>query len=173
MLLKYLMTIFLITVVGLCIGILTGLSVSPVINTVLTSLLTFMISIFSLWLGIKPTGNDVSKLFNVKIDILPISFLTIGLTIGCFVGIYIRSHNLLSPSDFDLSATPSEPNSKVTALYSTTGTTCQLIEAYSGETLIRQLRSLDDPRIDIILDNIGEDKPDVIKEVLLTICEEK
>src|SRR4051812_12219572 len=86
-----------IFIIGVCIGILTGLSISPVLQVILSSIVALLTTILSVWYGISNPLNDTNNksLLKYKISFAPIGCLVIGITLGCLLGIFIRTHDLL------------------------------------------------------------------------------
>lgn len=171
---SYYKNVFFIVLIGLCVGIMTGLSISPVIQTILSTILALVVSGLSLWLGISYRGDENHKLLGFNLDIVPIAVLVIGITIGSFGGILMRTHNVFSPANFSNSDPKSgEASTAATVLFSTGQKICDIIEGYSGREMIIQLRGVDSQPINSIIDTVGEDKPEVIKSILESLCEAK
>ena len=90
---------------GLSVGWLMGLSVSPVIQTILTSLLTIVIGITSALAGISfvqtqdsnSDGTPAKRRPRVIFDPLPIMGLALGIATGSALGVYARTNNWLGP----------------------------------------------------------------------------
>ena len=90
---------------GLSVGWLMGLSVSPVIQTILTSLLTIVIGITSALAGISlvqtqdsnADGTPAKRRPRVIFDPLPIMGLALGIAMGSALGVYARTNNWLGP----------------------------------------------------------------------------
>jgi hypothetical protein len=91
-------------VTGLGIGWLTGLSASPVVSIVITSLTGSAAAIVAVLSGLKDEPDDDGALEKDKpsplrwqVDPAPVALLVIGLLLGALAGIWIRTHNWLSP----------------------------------------------------------------------------
>jgi hypothetical protein len=94
---------------GASLGWLTGLSVSPVIQGVLTAVLGVVISGVSVLAGLaappflankdtpKPEEAKPSSLGEVasRVQFLPVAVLTIGLAAGATLGVFARTHDWL------------------------------------------------------------------------------
>lgn len=91
---------------GAGVGWLIGLSVSPVIYIVITSLIAFVVSITSALAGItvdregtqaesRPASKRIPQ---VEINPLPVMFMVLGLVIGASLGVYARTNNWLGPN---------------------------------------------------------------------------
>lgn len=89
---------------GLAIGWLVGLSVSPIIQTVLTSIIAVIVGISSTLAGIKKPSLEDDQTQNKKerllseVSPMPTMFLVVGLAIGASVGVYARTNNWLGLS---------------------------------------------------------------------------
>jgi hypothetical protein len=90
---------------GIGIGWLIGLSVSPVIYVVITSVIALVVSIISALAGLKlnepeTQSSDESRKkrrLQVEINPVPMTLTIVGLVIGASVGIYGRTNNWLGP----------------------------------------------------------------------------
>ncbi|HWS87219.1 MAG TPA: hypothetical protein VN282_09660 [Pyrinomonadaceae bacterium] len=98
---------------GLALGWLVGLSVSPVIQTILTSLVAVVVSITSALAGLhaggqadgeegpaaagesEPRGAKSHKSLPVAFDPVPVALMVIGLACGASVGVYARTNDWL------------------------------------------------------------------------------
>jgi hypothetical protein len=100
---------FPIIVIGIGIGWLIGLSVSPVLNIILTGLITILASILTIISGIsksnaaaedtvKDTNLVTSKIINV--NLFPLMWLVIGIVSGSVSGIYTRNHDLIKMNEY-------------------------------------------------------------------------
>lgn len=94
--------VYLISLIitGLGIGWLAGLSVSPVVSIVITSVAGSAAAIIATMSGLEnqPKTEGDSKTKNIpfsKISPVPITVLVVGIVAGSIVGIYVRSHNWL------------------------------------------------------------------------------
>lgn len=102
---------FCLLLSGLGLGWLVGLSISPVIQTVLASLVAVVVSLSSALAGLRPsepevddsqetgsakdTGHRRRRRFPILLDPLPVMTMVIGLAFGTAVGIYARTNDLL------------------------------------------------------------------------------
>lgn len=94
--------VYLISLIitGLGIGWLAGLSVSPVVSIVITSVAGSAAAIIAAMSGLenqsKTEGDSKTKNIHFsKISPVPIAVLVVGIVAGSIVGIYVRSHNWL------------------------------------------------------------------------------
>jgi hypothetical protein len=88
-------------VTGLGIGWLAGLSASPVVSIVITSVTGSAAAVVAALSGLKSDTTDKPQPW--KIDPMPLGLLILGLIIGSLMGLYLRTHNALSPSALTLS----------------------------------------------------------------------
>ncbi|MES2651093.1 MAG: hypothetical protein V4663_05100 [Bacteroidota bacterium] len=162
-----------IILIGICIGVLTGLSVSPVIQTVVSCILTFVVSLFTLWVSIEPAKKNEVLPFIGKVHVAPVLCLVLGLTAGAFLGIYVRTHDLLSPKSANGQVMEAKMvDSHSTVLFAEQVDLCNAVKAYSGSALIGSLRGFGEPKINALIDSVGEDKPEEIKKILtVMVCE--
>lgn len=95
-----------ILVTGLGIGWLVGLSISPVISIVITSVTGAAAAVIAAMSGLE-NKNEVDKddttesnqNFQWKVNPIPIAMLVIGVVVGSGIGIYVRNQDLLGRSD--------------------------------------------------------------------------
>lgn len=105
---------FCLLMSGLGLGWLVGLSVSPVIQTILASLVAVLVSISSALAGLRPSDYEgkhpapqegeankprarrVRRSFPVLLDPLPVMSMVIGLACGASVGVYGRANGWLA-----------------------------------------------------------------------------
>jgi len=88
-----------VLVMGLGIGWLAGLSVSPVIATVLASLMGVGAGLVAGLRGAgSGTGDTASRSGLSVIDARPAAILVLGIALGAPVGILARTHQLLEPA---------------------------------------------------------------------------
>ena len=99
---------------GLGLGWLVGLSVSPVIQIILTSLVAVTVSISSALAGIRPQDSQeeqslsdnqgadkrrarkTGRAFPALLDPLPVMAMVVGLACGASVGVYARANGWLA-----------------------------------------------------------------------------
>jgi hypothetical protein len=99
---------------GFGLGWLVGLSVSPVIQIILASLVAVVVSLSSALAGLRPSeseeekddsqgaksdntqGRKARRLFPIILDPLPVMTMVIGLACGASVGIYARANGWMS-----------------------------------------------------------------------------
>lgn len=76
---------------GIALGILTGLSGSPVVGSVLTALLAVASAVIGALAGVElNVSRSESEQRSLKISIAPVAALVIGVAIGAMTGLYMR-----------------------------------------------------------------------------------
>ena len=84
--------IFAVLIAGLGIGWLTGLSVSPVVGTVLAGIMTAVAGVVA---GVASAGTDAAR---QRVNAWPLAILVVGVAFGGPLGIVARSHNIFGDS---------------------------------------------------------------------------
>lgn len=90
-------------IIGIGTGLLAGLSVSPVISVVITSVMGAAGAVIAILSGVRDEFFDSET--NVKTiqraiasaTPVPLMFLILGLVVGASLGVWVRTHDLLSP----------------------------------------------------------------------------
>ena len=88
---------------GLLIGLLVGLSTSPVVGTFVGTIAALAVTLLSAGLGTKSKDKDpISKKANeaqpVKFNYAAIVGFSLFCILGIISGIWLRTHDILSPS---------------------------------------------------------------------------
>jgi hypothetical protein len=124
--------------IGFGIGWLMGLSVSPVVSIVITSVIGAAAALVAALSGLpdQPDNLDESKApqpqpIYRQVDPVPMAFLVVGLFLGSLLGVWVRTHNWLS----------AEPPSKFTELAQWT----QALNDPQSATIARRLFELEHP----------------------------
>lgn len=90
---------FFIFLCGTSVGILVGLSVSPVVHIVVASLVAVIVSLVAVLSGLraKEEASDapLRRFRNLEVKTLPFAALTLGLVFGAGLGTYARTNGLL------------------------------------------------------------------------------
>jgi hypothetical protein len=86
---------FAIGITGLCVGWLVGLSVSPVIGTVLGSIMAIAAAAVSVLAGLDPAGSDEKPTRFHGMDGTPLMLLVLGLALGATAGLWVRANGVL------------------------------------------------------------------------------
>lgn len=91
------LNVFSSTGIGLLIGVLLGMSASPVVGLVVGAITALLASLLGLSL---PTGDIPPEQVRQQARQVSIRAGVFGLSclIGLFIGVFIRTHNLLSPA---------------------------------------------------------------------------
>lgn len=97
-------TSFYIVLIGISLGWLIGLSISPIIGGVITSIISLLISIYVVFTGITDSSKSNNNLLrNIKnINLLPLALLMTSIALGSSSGVYLRTNDVLGldPSTF-------------------------------------------------------------------------
>lgn len=141
-------------VIGICGGIIVGLSVSPIVEKILALLITIVVSLVGLLCGISVEGSAITK--KARITPAPLSIVMIGFLVGTLSGILMRTNNVLgaSISDIKLSPRMKEMKDSLTIVNSITGLhaskdkfDCSELDGKHGADLKFELQKLGDDRI--------------------------
>lgn len=99
----------LILISGSGTGILIGLSVSPVLHIIVASVISVIVGVSAALAGLEPsqvTGAAEQDHAHIpkfrrslpQVNPLPVTLLIVGLVLGAFVGIYVRTNQLFGPN---------------------------------------------------------------------------
>ena len=95
--LKVILEYCMLLICGLCVGWLVGLSLSPVLQIILTSIISLLVSIIGIMAGIQPASDSAKiisfKKLQVSINPLPVSLLIIGIAVGATYGLFARTNS--------------------------------------------------------------------------------
>jgi ATP/ADP translocase len=80
---------------GASIGWMIGLSVTPVIQGILTTIFSFIIVVLGLIAGVESTDKFKVGNYIKNINLLPVGIFFLFLSIGAAVGIYTRTNDYL------------------------------------------------------------------------------
>lgn len=141
------------------------LVISPVIQGILTTILTLIIAIVSILSGLK--DNSESEFLNKfgKLNMLPVAILILGICLGSASGIYTRTHNLLGVK----SELKSELRSEFEAgLYADNYSKCGDLKGLNGNDLKNGLKSLNDKNVNNLLQNCNNDS--CLNAILTIYC---
>lgn len=95
---------------GAVVGWLTGLSVSPVVGVVITTVIGILVGAAGTFAGIsQEIGSENRKRLRYE-DFAPIGLLLVGIAIGSVVGVSARTHSWLSPTIDEILNQWSAPN---------------------------------------------------------------
>jgi hypothetical protein len=84
------LNIFALIAIGLSIGWMMGMSVSPVVQTILTSVIAVVVSMLSLLMGVPPKTKTPVALW-------PIALFMVTMVLGSAGGVFTRTNDLLGP----------------------------------------------------------------------------
>lgn len=94
-----------LVIIGFGIGWLAGLSVSPVVSTIITSIVGVTVTLISVLSGIKnrpaQSDEDTENHANPRwsVNPVPIALLIVGILIGSTLGIMVRTRNSLGATE--------------------------------------------------------------------------
>src|SRR5580698_5225348 len=160
---------------SLSLGWMIGMSVSPVVNTVVASVIAVLVTAVSLLSGFKLDETAVQKIPRSITDmsIVPVAILTIGLAIGSAMGIFTRTHNFLGVVDHHINSittkkqTDDDGKSTTAGLFEVSVEDCGIIELKHGRELRAALLSIGDKNIHTIVLSCNSDSClEAIKEVV-------
>jgi hypothetical protein len=145
-------------IIGVCCGILLGLSLSPVLEKTLSIIITFVITLMGIVSGVKVMTE--SKNPKYQINPAPLSIMMIFLLLGVFSGIYMRTHNALGTdiADQNLSQKMKELKDSLRIVHNETGLRndeqdipCAQIKLLHGKELENELRKIGDKKVNNML----------------------
>jgi hypothetical protein len=96
---------------GIGLGILMGLSASPVAGTVLTAVVGVTVVLVSALAGVNE--NTSAAAARLKVDPVPIALVVVGLVLGGPTGIYMRTNFWFGPNSAEIARRFGVPESKV------------------------------------------------------------
>jgi hypothetical protein len=130
---------------GACVGCLAGLSASPVVGIVLTSVTAVLAALTSAIAGLdvrqastRPNGPSSETLARIDVSPAPVLLLMIGVLLGSMAGIWIRTHDWLGTVGTDTNSStalgtakgPAPPAlSRFGVLYGGDATVCEDLRA--------------------------------------------
>lgn len=168
-------------IIGLGIGWLVGLSVTPGTTlTVITSIMTVVVLLITVVSGLESKALENEHL-KWKVSPIPIALFVIGLVVGSSLGIYARTHNLLGV-DMEESrsnlpkvvestlenSTRNLPDPTKTILFASEYDECERLQAFSVDKLPRKVKSSTIKEIRKLPSII--EKPERLKQVLEVVC---
>lgn len=151
-------------VAGLGIGWLTGLSLTPVIGTVLTSILG---AVGGAAAGLTVLGSDKPKYHTSW----PVALLIIGIAAGGPLGILARTNNLFGPMFADSEETAERQRAAMGVLFSAGSKSCTLLLGTPDEYLPSALRTSQLPWAPRLADEFAGD-PETLRRVVEVLCNE-
>jgi hypothetical protein len=84
--------------IGLSLGWMVGLSVSPVLQVLISSIITLIASVVTVIVGLKrsesnSSSTNLEKLVNRRINVIPMAIFLLSLAIGTTISIYNRTND--------------------------------------------------------------------------------
>jgi len=134
-------------IIGLGIGWLAGLSVTPVIVSIIVALFGVIAPLIAILVGVTPKNEQ-------RINLLPIALLIVGLALGSILGIFTRTHNLLG---ITASASHDVPSSVSTVLFGGEHDECERLLTYDNNELPKE--------VEYSTIEIFNDLPNLIKDL--------
>ena len=134
----FIMPILAFIVIGFGIGWLAGLSISPVVSILLTSVVTLAGGFVGAFSGLNGNVSDGYK----KVNPAPLAFLIFGIILGSTIGILVRTHNILGSSGSIVENNQSIVEDKQSrgVLFSSSASECGLfLQASDNEQKLRSL----------------------------------
>jgi hypothetical protein len=159
-------------VIGLGVGWLTGLSVSPVVSGVIAALLGIAGGIVTGLRTPKHSRADGSAEPQTPIDARPAALLVVGVVVGATLGILVRTHHVLEPYD-NGQQVASGPSSSGVLFAFTAGERSglmDLVNARNHAGLVDQLQRSSLPMAKKIVSTYGHD-PNALRAVVMVLCE--
>lgn len=89
---------------GVSVGWLTGMSVSPVVQGVVTALVGVITAVLAALAGLKASGREgqqPDRLQKIVPSPIPIALAMTGIALGAALGVFTRTHAWLAPSTAD------------------------------------------------------------------------
>jgi hypothetical protein len=144
-------------VIGICCGILLGLSLSPVIDKTLSAIIAFTITLMGIVSGVTIYNQNNNSKFQVSP--VPLSLLLIGIIAGVFIGILMRTHNILGVSNSaqiqimkdTAGKSPKDYSENVTGLHNAFSEPCEIMKPLHGSELKTALESAGDETVNSCL----------------------
>lgn len=130
--------------IGLGIGWLVGLSVTPgTTSIILTSIMTIVVLLITVVSGLeKETSTEEQKSYSKwKVSPIPLALFIVGLVVGSSVGIYARTHNWLGvdPQPTTTTKEGANVNYKSGVSFSVEHDECKRLLTYEDDELPNQL----------------------------------
>jgi hypothetical protein len=161
-----------VCITGIGIGWLMGLSISPVVASVIGALFGIISGGIAALSGVKEAG-----IIKFQVNIWPLSLLVLGITGGAALGVYTRTHDLLGSGTIVNAQTSSPGESRSDTVHSTTvlfsqpgSTECTELLASLPEEINTSFRSSSKRKMRQIGDQIKD--PSTLKDIARILCEE-
>lgn len=164
-------------IAGAGIGYLCGLSVTPVIQVVLTSIVTLAVSAVGILAGIDRSDSGASgaesnsRRTKIKVDVLPISMIVLGIALGASAGIYVRANNFLGWKTAESSEADPVTQARLGVLYSESIDFCNSICGEKDESLRDKMELTTNTRLRQLVDSTKTDDLEVLKLYICPKCQ--
>lgn len=151
------------------IGWMTGIALTHVVQTIISSVLAIVVGAVSLLAGLQIADSASEQKPSILerisyINLWPVALLSLGLIIGEIPGILMRTHNILGTpvsitvrDSVNSASTKSPFDSKLGVLYKMDADQRGYILACDGQKLLRALQDLDDPIVNSLLEKCQGD----------------
>ena len=161
-------------IAGFGIGWLAGLSLSPVVSTLLAGIMSVVGGVVA---GLASAGSEVAR---PRVNAWPAAILVLGVAMGSPAGIVARSHNLFGRATVEAAAVAkpeaatvaksSDPEvmAALSALYSTPGDDCKRLLGSPDQALVGALDSSRFPWGPRLARRFSE--PRVLRQVVECLC---
>lgn len=170
---------------GLCLGYLMGMSVSPVVSIVLTSLVALVVGVASTLAGIEKDAKPdpitvVPARSRMELNPLPVTALVVGITFGSVVGVWSRTHDWLATSASDLKAAgksvsidDGSTKAHSAVLFGIASSECADLRSAPAEGLYEAIvRTVSDRDVRVVADACRTDR-NCLRSLVYTICKDK
>jgi hypothetical protein len=149
---------------GLGIGWLTGLSLTPVVGTVLTSILGIV--------GGAVAGFTALDAERLKIHSpWPVALLIVGIAVGGPLGILARTHDLFGAPFAESRKTAEMERAAIGVLYATGGKSCARLLGTPDQYLVSALRTSPLPWAPRLAEALADD-PEALRQVVEVLCQD-
>jgi hypothetical protein len=163
-----------VLVIGIGLGWLAGLSVSPVVGGIITSLLGIAAAVVTGLHAIRfDRGARQGDSSTPRVDARPAALLVLGIALAATLGILVRTHHLLEPRQPAGAVESSRNNQERGVLYGAYQDECNLVlgSATAGnyKAFITQLKASSIPCAREMVSQFQED-PLTLIPLIKTIC---
>ena len=159
--------ILAVIAIGLGIGWLAGLSMSPVVSGLIASLMALASGVVIALRGVKmPNGKSLVN------DARPLALLVVGVALGATGGVAVRAHDLLAPratsGQAQQQGASQDQPFRHSVLFSVPGKECSELRTVGAERIRFVFRSSTSERIRSLGEQIED--PRVLKTIAEVLC---
>jgi hypothetical protein len=156
---------------GAGVGLMTGLSISPVVGTILASVMAVVITLASVLAGLEVTpgieaaqAGGSRRRDRIRLDPLPVAVLVVGLTAGAIGGATLRARNVLGMG-------PPSEQSRLGLLFRNEVSVCNDLRATPPDTLAAAVREAtkQESHLLAIVNECGS--TDCLRAIVEVLCE--